>query len=51
MEVLESVLLEFGVRRSNALYERLPAVEGLRGYRVPSFRRLLAILQDWFPAT
>jgi hypothetical protein len=49
-EVLEALLFTFGVRRSNALYERLAAVESLKGCRVHSFQRLFATLQAWFPA-
>lgn len=49
-EVLEQVLEHFGVQRSNALYGRLAEVEGLKNCKVPSFQRLVSILQSWFPA-
>ncbi|MDW8224240.1 MAG: hypothetical protein RMJ82_14950 [Gemmatales bacterium] len=49
-EVFQQVLEHFGVQRSNALYGRLADVESLKGCKVPSFLRLLSLLQTWFTA-
>jgi hypothetical protein len=49
-EAFAAVLREFGIQRSNAVYGKLAAKESLRGCLVPSFRRLVATLQQWFPA-
>jgi len=49
-EVFLDLLREFGIQHSNALYGWLALREGLKGCRVPSFRRLVATLQTWFPA-
>lgn len=49
-EVLEEILREFGIQRSNSLYDWLAERESLRGCKVASFRRLAARLQEWFPA-
>jgi hypothetical protein len=48
-EVFEHLLETFGVQRSNAIYGKLAGSESLRGCVVPSFNRLLHLLQGWFP--
>ncbi len=50
-EVLARVLEVFGVQRSNSLYQKLAADEGLKHCKVESFQRLVRVLRGWFPAS
>lgn len=48
-EVLESILAHFGIQRGNAIYESLAKSESLKGCKVASFQRVIALFQAWFP--
>ncbi len=49
-EALEEIFREFGIQRSNALYGILAEKESLRDCATDSFKRLVQLLQLWFPA-
>ncbi|WP_265595259.1 hypothetical protein [Verrucomicrobium sp. BvORR106] len=48
-EALETLLKEFGIQRSNSIYERLVEKESLHGCKVESFLQFIQTLQRWFP--
>ena len=48
-EAFESLLEEFGIPRSTALYRHLAERESLEGCQVTSFCKLIALLREWFP--
>ena len=48
-ESFESILRQFRIPRSNALYGELAGKESLEGCVVPSFNRFVDTLRKWFP--
>jgi len=50
-EVFEDVLDVYHIPRSASLYKQLADSESLKDCAVPSFCKLVAALQEWFPAT